>query len=354
MRKVYSKLFVSLSMVVLLGCTVNSSEDEVVLDGTAIGSADAQEGGERCASMKVHEEKIKENPGLLKKMEEIEAHTQRFIQSQDKKTKDGSSGNLITYAVNDASTTIEIPVVVNVIYNTAQQNISEDQIRSQIAVLNQDFRATNTDLNTTTTFSTLKSDLNYHFTLKTIVRKQSSKTSWGTRDAMKKSKQGGIDPTSPTTNLNIWICDIGGGILGYAQFPGGASSTDGVVIGPEYFGNKAYMTTSTTPYLAAPFDKGRTATHEIGHWMNLRHIWGDATCGSDLVDDTPTHNAANYGCPAAGHKSTCAGTPVEMTMNYMDYTDDACMYMFSAGQKTRSRAVFATGGPRSGFYATVQ
>jgi hypothetical protein len=83
--------------------------------------------------------------------------------------------------------------------------------------------------------------------------------------------------------------------------------------------------------------------------MNLRHIWGDATCGNDLVGDTPTHNAANFGCPAAGHKSTCSGTPVEMTMNYMDYTDDACMYMFSGGQKTRMLAVFASGGPRNGF-----
>jgi hypothetical protein len=83
--------------------------------------------------------------------------------------------------------------------------------------------------------------------------------------------------------------------------------------------------------------------------MNLRHIWGDANCGNDQVGDTPLHNTANYGCPAAGHKSTCTGTPVEMTMNYMDYTDDACMYMFSAGQKTRMLAVFASGGPRNSF-----
>mgnify|MGYP000102810017 CR=1 FL=1 len=83
---------------------------------------------------------------------------------------------------------------------------------------------------------------------------------------------------------------------------------------------------------------------EVGHWLNLRHIWGDATCGSDLVTDTPTHNTANYGCPAAGHRSTCTGTPIEMTMNYMDYTDDACMYMFSAGQKSRMLATFASGG----------
>jgi hypothetical protein len=134
---------------------------------------------------------------------------------------------------------------------------------------------------------------------------------------------------------------MGGGILGYAQFPGGSSATDGVVIDDNAFGK-----TGTVSY---PYDKGRTATHEVGHWMNLRHIWGDANCGSDLVGDTPSHNTANYGCPSYPHRSTCSGTPVEMTMNYMDYTDDACMYMFSVGQRTRMLAVFSSGGPRNSF-----
>jgi hypothetical protein len=139
----------------------------------------------------------------------------------------------------------------------------------------------------------------------------------------------------------LWVCTIGGGILGYAQFPGGASATDGVVIDSKYFG--------TTGTATAPFNLGRTATHEIGHWMNLRHIWGDANCGSDLVSDTPTHNTANYGTPVYPHYSTCTGTPIEMTMNYMDYTDDNAMYMFSTGQKSRMLAIFNTGGPRNTF-----
>jgi hypothetical protein len=158
---------------------------------------------------------------------------------------------------------------------------------------------------------------------------------------MKRSTKGGINPTSPTTKLNIWVCTLANGILGYAQFPGGSSATDGVVILNTAFGR--------TGTVRAPFNKGRTATHEVGHWLNLRHIWGDATCGSDLVNDTPTHNTANYGCPASGHRSTCSGTPVEMTMNYMDYTDDACMYMFSLGQKSRMLATFASGSPRNTF-----
>ena len=83
--------------------------------------------------------------------------------------------------------------------------------------------------------------------------------------------------------------------------------------------------------------------------MNLRHTWGDATCGTDQVGNTPQHNTANYRRPATCHTSICSGTPVEMTMNYMDYTDDGCMYMFSAGQKTRMLAVLASGGPRNSF-----
>ncbi|RZK45680.1 MAG: zinc metalloprotease, partial [Pedobacter sp.] len=110
-----------------------------------------------------------------------------------------------------------------------------------------------------------------------------------------------------------------------------------------------YNFTGRTGSVSAPYNKGRTATHEVGHWLNLRHIWGDATCGNDQVGDTPPHNTANYGCPTSTHRSTCSGTPLEMTMNYMDYTDDACMYMFSAGQETRMLSIFVAGGSRNSF-----
>jgi hypothetical protein len=158
---------------------------------------------------------------------------------------------------------------------------------------------------------------------------------------MKNSKRGGIDPTSPSTNLNIWACTIGGGILGYAQFPGGSSATDGVVIDSNYFG-----LSSAASY---PYNLGRTASHEVGHWMNLRHIWGDASCGNDLVSDTPVHKTANFGVPVYPYVSTCLPTHNEMTMNYMDYTDDRAMYMFTNGQKARMSALFVSGGARSGF-----
>jgi hypothetical protein len=236
--------------------------------------------------------------------------------------------------------TIEIPVVFNVLYKTAAQNVSLAQLQSQINVLNADFAATNTDYNLTSTYNSVKSgNTGIRFVLSAVNRKSTTKTSWTTNDAVKKTASGGLNPTNPTTTMNVWVCNLSGGVLGYAQFPGGASATDGIVLDDNATGN--------TGTAAAPFNKGRTATHEVGHYLNLRHIWGDATCGNDQVSDTPLHNAANTGCPAAGHKSTCTGTPVEMTMNYMDYSNDACMYMFSAGQKARMQALFVTGGARN-------
>jgi hypothetical protein len=331
-----------MSLSFMLGCSVDKSEDEALqsANGLAVTEA-AQSGGERCATMKVLTEKIKENPGLLQKIQAIEAHTQRFEQMQKTKTTN-KTGNDINNTLL-ATGIIEIPVMVNVLYNTSQQNISNDQIASQIQVLNDDFNARNADFsNIPAEFTDEATGMNYQFRLVDVVRKYSSKTSWGTRDAMKSAKKGGIDPTDPARVLNIWVCNIGGGTLGYAQFPGGPLSTDGVVIGPEYFGN--------TGYVSAPYNKGRTATHEVGHWLNLRHIWGDATCGSDLVSDTPTHNTYNFGCPSYPKLNSCSATKAaEMTMNYMDYTDDACMYMFSKGQKMRTDAIFAAGGPRNSF-----
>jgi len=281
----------------------------------------------KCASMEVLEQQLKADPSLKKRMQAIEDWTERFTNNPNLARLSGD--------------TMIIPVVVNVLYSKTAENINTLQIQSQIDVLNEDYRGINSDISKVpSTFTSVKAgDTKIRFVLDAVVRKSSTKTSWTTNDAMKKSSQGGIDPTSPTTKLNLWVCVLSNGILGYAQFPGGASSTDGVVIHTQAFGSsKKY----TSGYYMTTYNLGRTATHEVGHWLNLRHIWGDANCGSDLVNDTPLHNAANYGCPTSGHKSTCSGTPIEMTMDYMDYTDDLCMYMFSAGQKTRMQATWAT------------
>jgi len=280
-----------------------------------------------CASHEVHEQQLRENPTLAQKEREIEAFTKHAIET----------GRLVNGK-------IEIPVVVNVLWRTSAENISDAQIQSQIDVLNKDFNGANAEFNNIPpAFDGLQANVGISFVLEKVVRKQTTKVSWGTADAMKKDTKrfGGIAPTTPSTHLNLWVCTIGGGILGYAQFPGGSLATDGVVVDSHYFGNIGTV--------SSPYGAGRTATHEVGHWMNLRHIWGDTTCGTDYVADTPTHNAANYGNPTYPHYSTCTGTPIEMTMNYMDYTDDKGMYMFSNGQKDRMLSVFAPGGVRNSF-----
>jgi hypothetical protein len=289
-----------------------------------------------CGSMEVLDRQIKENPSMLKNMEEIEKQVQEYI-------RNNANGN-------GQRAIITIPTVVHVVYRTTTENISDAQVQSQIDVLNADFKALNSDLSLTPSlFTGVIGNPEIEFCLATqdpsgnattgINRKSTTVTSWGTNDNVKKTAQGGVDPWNAANYLNIWVCNIGGGILGYAQFPGGPASTDGVVLDYRYTGTLGTAT--------APYHKGRTGTHEVGHWLNLRHIWGDATCGSDLVSDTPVHNTSNGGCPAYPHYSTCSGAPVEMTMNYMDYTYDACMYMFSQGQKTRMRAVLEGSGSRS-------
>ena len=317
-------LFISLIIATIsltfISCKKENVTNEVTENSTVFE-------GRKCAAHDVLLEDLKNDPSLQKRMDEIERFTEDFVTQK----------RLLSTGV------IEIPVVVNVLYKTSAQNISDAQIQSQITVLNNDFKALNSDYNNTPSlFQPLRSgNFGIQFVLETVNRKATTKTSWSTNNAMKYTSQGGLNATSPTTKLNIWVCNMGNGILGYAQFPGGSSATDGVVIDDNAFGTVGTVT--------SPYNKGRTATHEVGHWLNLRHIWGDATCGSDLVSDTPQHNTSNYGCPSYPHYSTCTGTPVEMTMNYMDYTDDACMYMFTTGQKTRAMAIFAVGGPRNSF-----
>ena len=319
------KLF-GIFLVILSFTSCQKSEDI-----SSIDTSEPQFAGRQCVTMDVLQHQLQEDPSLQSRMDEIE----RNLETNQNLMKMGRLVNGV----------YEIPVVVNVLYRTTAENVSLAQIQSQIDVLNEDYAGTNTDVALVpSTFTAVRAgNCNVRFVLDQVIRKSTTKTSWRTDNSMKLASKGGIAATSPTTKLNVWVCTLSGGVLGYAQFPGGSSTTDGVVITGTAFGR--------TGTAAAPFNKGRTGTHEVGHWLNLRHIWGDATCGSDLVTDTPTHNTANYGCPAAGHLSTCTGTPVEMTMNYMDYTDDACMYMFSAGQKSRMLATFATGGGRTTFAA---
>jgi len=277
-----------------------------------------------------------QDPQLEQRMLEIESYTQARAQQRQQNSQFRVDGAIIT-----------IPVVVHVIYNNANQNISDAQIQSQIDVINEDFRRLNGDADNTWSQA---ADTQIEFCMATvdpngnatngITRKSSTRTSWGTNDAMKSTSQGGVNPWPTGEYLNMWVCNIGGGILGYAQFPGGAASTDGVVMSPQYFGSSDK---GSGFFLSAPFDKGRTTTHEIGHFLNLRHIWGDGGCGvDDFVSDTPESDASNGGC-ATTHVS-CGS--LDMVQNYMDYSDDSCMNLFTQGQKNRMRDVLEAGGSR--------
>jgi chitodextrinase len=286
-----------------------------------------------CGSMEHLQMIIKNDPSVIQQRQQIENHTAQFT------NKPSNSRAVIT-----------IPVVVHVVYNTTAENVSDAQIFSQINVLNNDFRKMNTDVaNTPSLFVGFTADVQVEFCLAQrdpsgnsttgITRTYSSVTSFGTNDNVKFSSSGGKDAWDRNQYLNLWVCDLGSGYLGYAQFPGGAANTDGVVIDYQAFG--------TTGSAALPFNKGRTATHEVGHWLNLYHIWGDdgSSCsGSDLIADTPNQADENYGCPSFPSPS-CSNTS-DMFMNYMDYTDDACMFMFTTGQSSRMNAVLASGGFR--------
>lgn len=268
-----------------------------------------------------------------------------------------------------AITTYTVPVVIHIIHdgddvNTigshASENISDAQAASQITVLNQDFRKKagtpgfgttgyNRGVDCLINFVLAKQDPNGVLTTG-IERINMGKTSWNETeiDALVKPET----QWDPTKYLNIWIVKFSTNLLGYAQFPsnsnlvgldssGGDAATDGVVVNYNAFGTFAEDDSSFE--LNPKYNKGRTATHEIGHFLGLRHIWGDDdsctgndTSSGDYVSDTPDSNIENYGCPTISH---CTGN--DMVENYMDYTDDDCMNTFTAGQKSRMIAVMS-------------
>jgi len=243
-----------------------------------------------------------------------------------------------------------IPVVVHIVYSAASENISIAQIKSQIARLNLDYGARNPDRKKApSVWAGLVTDAKIQFALATkdpngkatngITRTKTTQTSFSDNDHVKSASKGGADPWPSAKYLNLWVCSLGDGLLGYAQFPGGPAKTDGVVILNTAFGTKGTAT--------APFNLGRTATHEIGHWLNLHHIWGDTQhCeGTDFVSDTPNAQLPNYGKPKFPHITCSNGPNGDMFMNYMDYVDDDSMFMFTTQQVARMNATLD--GPRS-------
>ena len=288
----------------------------------------------KCVVMDYHKMLLKSDKSYRKKRLEIEGYYQNYFRRNQRK------------ALRDEI--IKIPVVVHVVYNNSEQNISDEQIKTQIDVLNKDFRKQNVDINKVPeAFNNMATDLRIEFQLacrdpdgnstngitRTNTHINGFKYVYGGPEPIKSSTDGGIVPWPADKYLNIWVCKLDE-ILGYATFPAAdLSKNDGVVIGYSYFG--------TIETATSPFDKGRTTTHEVGHWLNLLHIWGDdgAGCdGSDNVDDTPNQAGPNYGKPEFPHVSCSNGPDGDLFMNFMDYVDDDSMTMFTQGQATRAEA----------------
>lgn len=288
-----------------------------------------------CFSFNYEEQQLKNNPSLKNKIAEIENFVQRKLNSLPNIAGKPHTG-----------TVIKIPVVVHVLYSNAQENISDEKVFSQIQILNEIFRRRHADtVNTPASFKSIAADCGIEFQLATsdpfrrntmgIVRRYTPVTKWNADDQMKSSAKTGDDAWDPKNYLNIWVCNLGG-MAGYSSFPGGPETEDGIVIAYNVFGKTS----------KAGYDMGKTAVHEIGHWLGLRHIWGDSYCGNDWVHDTPKQAGFTPGCPS-GIRPSCSSDPNgDMYMNYMDLTQDACTNLFTEGQKERMRTVFASGGSR--------
>ncbi|CAM4004478.1 M43 family zinc metalloprotease [Flavobacterium sinopsychrotolerans] len=300
----------------------------------------------RCASTEYEEYLKSKNPNRLSTNEFEQWITPKIILEKNK--KQSTTKGLKTNAI------ITIPVVVHVIHSGdilgVDENIFDEQVISQIQVLNDDFRKKSG----TPGFNTnpVGADVEIEFALAKrdpagvlsngINHVNLGQESWSTtdiNDIVKPQTQ-----WDPEKYLNIWVVNFSRtDLLGYAQFPSesglrgintdeGPANTDGVVIGYKYFGSSVYFTNGT---YTTNYDKGRTTSHEVGHWLGLRHIWGDGGCDvDDFCEDTPNAGQENEGCPTG--VDSCPTSPgMDMVENYMDYTYDACMNIFTADQKTR-------------------
>lgn len=360
------KITLILSLFICFGSVVfaqNKSGDRTVFGKKVNPESITPSGHIRCATTEYEQFLREQNP----KMESAEQFETWMAQKIEEQKAMSQSGGIIY-----------IPVVVHVIHDGdaygVNENITDEQVQSQITVMNQDFRkmvgtpgfnVNAVGADTQVEFVLAKVDPNGNPT-NGINRVNLCQASWST---------GAINSTvKPTTiwdatlYMNMWSVNFSdSSLLGYAQFPesslGGLdtaaqnASTDGVVAGYRFFGSSSL----TTGAFQAPFDKGRTMTHEVGHFLGLRHIWGDnSACPTtntindkDFVADTPAAAGANGGCPAG--TNTCPTNPGnDMIENYMDYTDDTCMNIFTNGQKTRITTVMNNSPRRSTLKTSVK
>ncbi|MEM1120660.1 MAG: 3-coathanger stack domain-containing protein [Bacteroidota bacterium] len=307
----------------------------------------------RCFANEIFQQSLQNNPEFAQEVELIEKQTSNYLRSE-----------------NFVNGTITIPTVFHIVHNGdpvgTNENIAEEVVLAQLQQINDDFRRLNTDSgNTPADFTGVADDVEIEFCLAQIdpegnptsgiIRHQMNQAFWGFSDIETNLKPNTIWDRG--SYLNFYIVRFGGdlnGTLGYAQFPGGNADTDAIVCGYQFIGSLDMGSASGGRY-----GFGRTATHEIGHWLNLRHIWGDSNCAlDDLVDDTPNQSGPNFTsepCTHPGRNSCVDDTNdlPDMFQNYMDYSDDRCMNLFTTGQKNRSRALFDIGGFRESLLNSI-
>lgn len=254
---------------------------------------------------------------------------------------------------------VQLAVVFHVLSSGRQEPINEEQIISQMVALNRDFELENNFIghkaDTLEGFDKLKAknlEIQFCFPSKGPDGKNtegieyvaSSSENWTLKDLILNGDRSSIIPWDPSKYINVWIVNFEEDIAGFAQRPGGPTSTDGIFISSRYVG--------TTGELDPLYNEGKTLTHLMGNYLGLHDLWGDQPCTDDYVSDTPVHNSPNYECAEYKHISTCSQPQVEMTMNFMDNTDDACSYMFTVGQMLRMHTMLAEDGPRNGLLET--
>eukprot|EP01084_Bolivina_argentea_P273349 465599_1 len=281
-----------------------------------------------CATEEYNEALLAQDPEWQKSLDDFEikwAEISKAIQSGTYKSE---------------SQSIAIPVVFHIVKQNPN-SISDSIVAAQMTQLQLDYSAQNSDYTSGTPaeFRAVRSgDFLFRIFNDQRINKVTSTGSFGTNNAIKYDSQGGSDVVNPESKLNFWAGTLSGGLLGYAQFPGGNDATDGVVNGDCTMGSREL------PGSCSPYNYGRTATHEIGHWLNLRHIWGDNSgCTntlliSDFVTDTPPSSSSNFGCPAGTKRCSQNTYSQDMYMNFMDYVEDDCMVMFTQLQKERAYA----------------
>jgi len=267
-------------------------------------------------------------------------------------TNNALAHQLMKLANNDSA--YIIPVVVHVIYhadNAQVENVSDEQVQSQIDVLNEDYNTNNENIldvpaiwqplvrNSKIKFVLANTDTNGNYTNGITRTATNIPTAFSIFDNRIYSQaDGGQNAWNSNYYLNIWVCDLENNVLGFAAFPGSIPNSDGVVINYKAFGR--FKNTK------APYNYGRTATHEVGHWLNLIHIWGDDNGGcsnDDAIADTPKQANSTTRCPSYPKTDACTDTaPGIMYMNYMDYTDDQCMSFFTNRQVERMKLALST------------